>query len=68
MIGSINHLAEAIKADLLEILPFQRKTQRNKLAFLVATMLDTRTAITMVLSSPSTFGNRAARDALSMDT
>jgi hypothetical protein len=36
MIGSIKHLAEAIKLDLFEALPFQRKTQKENLALLVA--------------------------------
>ncbi len=44
MVGSIQHLAEAIKDDLLEVLPHQRKTQRDKLSLLVATMLHVRSA------------------------
>ena len=51
MVGSIQHLAEAIKLDLIEALPFQRKTQRNKLALLVATMLHSRSANTMDLAA-----------------
>ena len=51
MVGSIQHLAEAIKLDLIEALPFQRKTQRNKLALLVATMLHARSANTMDLAA-----------------
>jgi Transposase DDE domain len=51
MLGSIQHLAEAIKLDLIEALPKQRKTQRNKLALLVATMLHARSANTMDLAA-----------------
>ncbi len=51
MVGSIQHLAEAIKLDLIEALPYQRKTQRNKLALLVATMLHARSANTMDLAA-----------------
>jgi hypothetical protein len=36
--------AEGIKAELAKRLPRQRKTQRNKLAVLVATMLHVRSA------------------------
>ncbi len=51
MVGSIQHLAEAIKEDLLEVLPHQRKTQRDKLSLLVATMLHVRSANTMDLAA-----------------
>jgi len=51
MVGSIQHLAEAIKLDLIEALPHQRKTQRNKLALLIATMLHARSANTMDLAA-----------------
>jgi hypothetical protein len=51
MVGSIQHLAEAIKLDLIEALPYQRKTQRNKLALLIATMLHARSANTMDLAA-----------------
>ena len=51
MLGNSSHLAEAIYKDLQEILPNQRKTQRRKLALLVATMLQARTANTMELAA-----------------
>lgn len=51
MVGSIQHLTEAIKEDLLEVLPHQRKTQRDKLSLLVATMLHVRSANTMDLAA-----------------
>ena len=40
--GGIERLAGAISSDLKGRLPGQRKTQREKLALLVATMLDVR--------------------------
>jgi len=49
--GGIEHLAEAISADLKARLPGQRKTQREKLALLVATMLDVRSANLMDLAA-----------------
>jgi len=51
MVGSIQYLAEAIKEDLLKALPHQRKTQRDKLSLLVATMLHVRSANTMDLAA-----------------
>jgi hypothetical protein len=51
MTGSIQYLAEAIKRDLFTVLPQQRKTQRDKLALLVATMLHAKTANTMELAA-----------------
>lgn len=51
MVGSIQYLAEAIKEDLWEALPHQRKTQRDKLSLLVATMLHVRSANTMDLAA-----------------
>jgi hypothetical protein len=39
----IERLADGIKAELEQLLPGQRKTQRGKLSLLVATMLDART-------------------------
>src|SRR5438132_5361698 len=49
--SGIKHLAEAISADLKARLPGQRKTQREKLALLVATMLDVRSANLMDLAA-----------------
>ncbi len=43
--------AEGIKAELLDRLPRQRKTQRDKLAVLVATMLHVRSANLVELAS-----------------
>lgn len=51
MLGSTSHLAEAISQDLKDIFPNQRKTQRRKLALLVAAMLHARTANTMDLAA-----------------
>jgi hypothetical protein len=50
-VGGIEILAEAISADLVVRLPGQRKTQREKLALLVATMLDVRSANLMDLAA-----------------
>lgn len=50
-VGGIEILAETISADLLSRLPGQRKTQREKLALLVATMLDVRSANLMDLAA-----------------
>jgi hypothetical protein len=40
----IECLADGIKAELEQLLPEQRQTQRGKLSLLVATMLDARSA------------------------
>src|SRR3954467_4097124 len=42
--GGIEQLAETVATDLEQRLPGQRKTQRGKLALLVATMLQVRSA------------------------
>ena len=42
--SGIEQLAEMITTDLEQRLPGQRKTQRDKLALLVATMLQVRSA------------------------
>ena len=42
--GGIEQLAETVAPDLEQRLPGQRKTQRGKLALLVATMLQVRSA------------------------
>lgn len=44
-------IAESIRSDLMRRLPSQRKTQRDKLALLVATMLDVRSANLMDLAA-----------------
>jgi hypothetical protein len=51
MIGSIARQAKGLVEELRQQLPAQRKTQRNKLALLVATMLHARTANLMVLAA-----------------
>jgi Transposase DDE domain len=51
MVGSIQYLAEAIREDILDVLPNQRKTQRDKLSLLIATMLHVRSANTMDLAA-----------------
>ncbi len=40
----LTQIAHSISADLKKRLPYQRKTQRGKLALLVATMRDVRSA------------------------
>ena len=47
----IERLADGIKAELKQLLPEQRKTQRGKLSLLVATMLDARSANLMDLAA-----------------
>jgi DDE family transposase len=49
--GGIERLSEAISADLKSRFPGQRKTQREKLALLVATMLEVRSANLMDLAA-----------------
>lgn len=51
MIGGIAHLATSIGLDLARHLPGQRKTQRDKLALLAATMLEVRSANLMALAA-----------------
>jgi hypothetical protein len=51
MSGAVTKLAAGISADLQRRLPGQRKTQRDKLALLIATMLDARSANLMVLAA-----------------
>ena len=47
----ITRIADSVSADLKRRLPSQRKTQREKLALLVATMLDVRSANLMDLAA-----------------
>jgi hypothetical protein len=47
----LTRIADSISADLKKRLPKQRKTQRGKLALLVATMLDVRSANLMDLAA-----------------
>jgi len=49
--GGIERLSEAISADLKGRFPGQRKTQREKLALLAATMLEVRSANLMELAA-----------------
>lgn len=49
--SGIRTISESIKAELEKHLPGQRKTQRDKLALLVATMLDVRSANLMELAA-----------------
>ncbi len=51
--SGIEILVGAISADLKDRLPNRRKTQREKLALLVATMLDVRSANLMDLAASS---------------
>jgi hypothetical protein len=50
-VDGITRIANSISADLKQRLPKQRKTQREKLALLVATMLDVRSANLMDLAA-----------------
>ena len=47
----IEEIADSISAEFQDRLPNQRKTQRTKLALLVATMLDVRSANLMDLAA-----------------
>jgi hypothetical protein len=47
----IERVADGIKAELEQLLPGQRKTQRGKLSLLVATMLEARSANLMDLAA-----------------
>ena len=49
--GGIEHVTRSISAVLQERLPWQRKTQRENLALLVATMLSERSANLMSLAA-----------------
>ena len=49
--SSIHHIAKSINKELYERLPNQRKTQRESLSLMVATMLEVRSANTMELAS-----------------
>jgi DDE family transposase len=50
-VDGIGQIADSISAELKQRLPHQRKTQRGKLALLVATMLDVRSANLMDLAA-----------------
>src|SRR3954452_16310391 len=49
--NGITEIAESLSSELKRRLPKQRKTQRTKLALLVATMLDVRSANLMDLAA-----------------
>lgn len=49
--GGIEHAARSVSAVLHDCLPWQRKTQRENLALLVATMLSERSAKLMSLAA-----------------
>jgi hypothetical protein len=49
--SAVAEFAAGISADLQRRLPGQRKTQRDKLALLVATRLDARSANPMALAA-----------------
>jgi len=51
MTGGIAHLASGIRLDLAQRLAGQRKTQRDNLALLTATMLEVRSANLMALAA-----------------
>jgi hypothetical protein len=51
MMNGIKEIADGFGAELKRRLPKQRKTQRTKLALLVATMLDVRSANLMELAA-----------------
>ena len=64
--NGIKEIADSISAELKRRLPNQRKTQRTKLALLVATMLDVRSANLMDWL-PGCLGSGPHRHALPMD-
>ena len=49
--GGIEHVARSVSTALHDRLPWQRKTQRESLALLVATMLSERSANLMSLAA-----------------
>ncbi len=49
--NGITEIADSLSAELKQRLPKQRRTQRVKLALLVATMLDVRSANLMDLAA-----------------
>src|SRR4051794_4534024 len=51
MMNGIKKIAESVGSELKHRLPKQRKTQRTKLALLVSTMLDVRSANLMDLAA-----------------
>ena len=51
MMNGITEIAESVSSDLKHRLPKQRKTQRTKLALLVSTMLEVRSATLMDLAA-----------------
>jgi hypothetical protein len=51
IVNGIKQIAASISAELKQRLPNQRKTQRGKLALLIATMLDVRSANLMDLAA-----------------
>ena len=51
MMNGITEIAESVSSELKHRLPKQRKTQRTKLALLVSTMLDVRSANLMDLAA-----------------
>ena len=51
MVGSIKHLAEAIKLDLMKALPYKRKTQKKNLTLLIASMLHVKSVNAMDLAA-----------------
>src|SRR3954471_18621782 len=60
----IEEIADSISAELQDRLPRQRKTQRTKLALLVATMLDVRSANLMDLAAGLPGNPRVVSDAI----
>jgi hypothetical protein len=70
--NGITEIAASLSAELEQRLPKQRRTQRVKLALLVATMLDVRSANLMDRAAAGSgphraFRQRAAVHALPMD-
>jgi hypothetical protein len=57
-VDGIGAIADSISAALKQRLPHQRKTQRGKLALLVATMLDVRSANLMDVAAGLPQGRR----------
>lgn len=49
--GGVEHLAGSLVSDLSELFPHMNKSLREKLAIMIATLIDTRSCNTMELAS-----------------
>lgn len=60
MVSGIRRIADGLIEEFKRVLPGQRKTQRDKLALLVATMLEVKSANAMELAAGLLLGSRSA--------